>query len=493
LCQTDAVPWQWKAGFAVATHPLRIILRESAVDRVARAALVMMLLFGSVVALMSSTAQAQQPRVYTTQLSGIFSELTTDHTIRVLERAERDNASALLITVNSPGGLDRAVRRLNHAILTSEIPVIAFVGPEPEAQALSGAFLITLAAHKTIMHPEATIGAAPPPGISPRISPEEREARVQFASEIVNRTAMIRERNADDVQAIFEEQLILTASEAVSAGIVDGVADDILDALAMVSGEVVNTSAGVVEINTEGARLVEISMTWWEVMLRTITHPSVAYALLSAGLLLLILELYNPGRLIAGIPAVICLILAFVALGNLPVSWIGLALLILATILFIAELRTPWIGVMGAFGLVAYVAGSLSFYRPWGAMSAFAPDVRVNTWVIVGTMVGWVVILLLTLRAVFRARRGEPEFDPSTLAGQQGVVIERLSPRGVVRISEQEWAAVSDSGDIDIGTEVIIDRMAGGILYVSPVETAEASSTSTDPSGTRMQRPAEPT
>jgi membrane-bound serine protease (ClpP class) len=436
---------------------------------------------------------AQQPRVYVAELNGIFSELTADHTIRVLQRAESQNADALLLKVNSPGGLDRAVRRLNQAILGSEVPVIAYVGPDEEAQALAGAFLIALAANKTVIHPTGTIGASPPPALTGRLSPEEREARIEFASAIANRTAMIRGRDVESVEAIIQEQVILNAEEALEVGIVDAIAETVPEALSAVDGETVQTTLGSVDLSTDGARMVEISMTWWEITLRAITNASTAYVLLSAGLLLLIVELFTPGRLIAGIPAAVCLILAFVALGNLPVSWFGLALLFLATILFIAELRTPWIGVAGAFGLVAYVAGSLSLYRPWGAMSAFAPDVSVNVWVIVGTMVGWVVVLLITLRAVFRARQGQLEAQPPDLTGRVGVVIEALNPRGVVRINEQEWSAISESGTMDWGTEVLVERMSMGILYVTPREVQPETVSNRDKVGdASLERPPEP-
>jgi membrane-bound serine protease (ClpP class) len=424
--------------------------------------------------LASQSTSAQQPQVYVADLNGIFSELTADHTIRVLERAENRNADALLLRVNSPGGLDRAVRRLNQAILGSQVPVIAFVGPQPDSQALAGAFLITLAANRTAIHPDATIGSSPPPAMTELIGPEEREARIAFASSIANRTAMIRGRDADYVQSVIEEQVIFTAEEGLEAGIVDAIAETEAEVLALLHGETIQTTAGVIDLNTEGARMVQISLTWWEIVLRAITNASVAYVLLSAGLLLLIVELFTPGRLIAGIPAAVCLILAFVALGNLPVSWFGLALLFLAAILFIAELRTPWIGVAGAFGLVAYVAGSLSLYRPWGAMSAFAPDVSVNVWVIVGTMVGWVLVLLITLREVFRARQSEWDAEPPDLAGQAGIVIEDLDPRGVVRIREQEWSAISEGDRLEAGTDVTVERMHLGVLYVTAHDSEKA-------------------
>jgi membrane-bound serine protease (ClpP class) len=466
---------RWKAGYimaAIENGPPRRWSTPLSSVQILLGLIVFSLLASAIPA---GDSSAQQPRVYVAELNGIFSELTADHTIRVLERAESQNASALLLKVNSPGGLDRAVRRLNQAMLGSEVPIIAFVGPEPESQALAGAFLITLAANKTAIHPEATIGSSPPPAMTDLIGPEEREARIEFASNIANRTAMIRGRDTDHVQSMIEEQVIFSAEAALEAGVVDVIAGTESEALNALNGETVQTTLGAIELNTEGARLVAISLTWWEITLRAITSANVAYVLLSAGLLLLIVELFTPGRLIAGIPSAICLILAFVALGNLPVSWFGLALMLLATILFIAELRTPWIGVAGAFGLVAYVAGSLSLYRPWGAMSAFAPDVSVNIWVIVGTMVGWVVVLLITLRAVFRARQSQFEAEPPDLTGQIGVVIEALDPRGVVRINEQEWSAIAEAGFVETGTEVSVERMTMGILHVAPREPDSAT------------------
>jgi membrane-bound serine protease (ClpP class) len=140
-----------------------------------------------------------------------------------------------------------------------------------------------------------------------------------------------------------------------------------------------------------------------------------------------------------------------------------------AALLFVAELRTPWIGIVGAIGLVAYLAGSFSLYRPVGAMSALAPDVSVNPWVIVATTTGWVAVLLLTMRALFRARQGQLREDFLNLTGKAGVVIEPLNPRGVVRIVEQEWSAVSDVGEVAPGTEVQVVRMQGGTLHVRPI------------------------
>ena len=473
----------WKAGSIMTATEDRRTGKSFLLSNGLRAVMALAIVAISIGAIPAGESSAQQPRVYVAELNGIFSELTADHTLRVLERAEGQDADALLLKINSPGGLDRAVRRLNQAMLGSEIPVIAYVGPEPESQALAGAFLITLSANKTVIHPDATIGSSPPPAMTDLISPEDREARIAFASSIANRTAMIRGRDAEQVESIIEQQVVYSADEALEAGIVDGIAETEFEALSMLDGETVQTSLGAVDLATDGARIIEISMTWWEITLRAITHASVAYALLSIGLLLLIVELFTPGRLIAGIPAVVCLALAFVALGNLPVSWFGLGLMLLATVLFIAELRTPWIGVAGAFGLVAYVAGSLSLYRPWGAMSAFAPEVSVNVWVIVGTMVGWVIVLLITLRAVFRARQSQFESLPLDLTGKSGVVIEALNPRGVVRINEQEWSATSESsGHIEPGTEVIVEQMISGVVYVTPADAGLENADDREPS-----------
>jgi membrane-bound serine protease (ClpP class) len=418
---------------------------------------------------LSLPVSAQQPRVYSVELTGVINELNADHATRALRRAERDGAAAFLIVLDSPGGVDRAVRRINHAILSSTVPVFVYVGPDENAQALSGAFLIMLAANVAGAHPEATIGSAPPPGLWERIGPEERAARIEFATQIATRTAEVRGRDVEHVTTTVREQVMMPAAEALDAGLIDATSGSASQLLAEFSGAQVQTMAGNVTLNTANARIVPISMTFWERVLDTITHPSIAYALLSVGLLLLVLELFNPGKLIAGLPGVVCLILAFVALGNLPVSWLGLGLIVTAALLFVAELRTPWIGIVGAIGLVAYLAGSFSLYRPVGAMSALAPDVSVNPWVIVATTTGWVAVLLLTMRALFRARQGQLREDFLNLTGKAGVVIEPLNPRGVVRIVEQEWSAVSDVGEVAPGTEVQVVRMQGGTLHVRPI------------------------
>lgn len=412
-------------------------------------------------------SSAAQNRVYGLKVRGVISQLTADHILRVVAKAESDR-EPLVIEFSSPGGVDTAIRRITQSILGARVPIIVYVGSGSDAQALSGAMFILLAANVAAANPDAKIGAALPAGLTDRADQQERAARIAGALQVANTIAETRQRNQQTIADVVKNERVLGAREALSGGLINRVSPDVPALLDQIDGTTVRTAIGSVDLATRDAQIDWISMNWRETFLHAITDPNVAYILFSAGVMLLIIALFVPGRLVAGIPGVLAIIVAFIAFGNLPVSRIGLGLLILGGILFVAEQFSPRVGIPGTLGVISYLIGSFTLYQPVRQPSPFAPNVRVNPWLVVGTVCFFVVALLLILRAIVRARRTEVEAAAVALIGHEGVVVKPIDPRGEVRVLEQEWMATTEETPIEVGVRVVVRGSDGPVLIVEP-------------------------
>lgn len=437
-------------------------------------------LVGNLLLAVRPVAAAPAP-VYALDIQGVVSQLAVDHALRVLAQAEANQAAALVIQINSPGGVEAATRRLAQAVLAAKIPVLVYVGPGPDAEALSGAMFVVLAANVAAMETTATIGAGLPAALVDHATPDEREARIARALQIAAATAEARGRPAATLIQVVQEERALGATEALSDGIIDRVSRDIPTLLEEVDGERVRTAAGSVTLETRGAPVIWAEMTLRERLLQSITDPNVAYVLFSLGVLLLIVALYAPGGLVAAVPGIVAVVTAVIAFGNLPVSLVGLALLVLGALLFIGELYRPRVGVLGALGVAAYLAGSFSLYQPVRQDSPFAPAVAVNPWVAVGTVCFFVIALLLVLRLIFRAEQRERAAAARALIGREGITLTALNPRGTVRVLAQEWPAETAGDAIPEDAEVVVRDVTDGSLRVEPLAAPIASRSPHDP------------
>jgi membrane-bound serine protease (ClpP class) len=210
-----------------------------------------------------------------------------------------------------------------------------------------------------------------------------------------------------------------------------------------------------------------------ERLLHVITDPNIAYLLLSLGTLFLLAELAEPGLSVAGIGTVVSFVLAFVALGSLPVNWAGLALLALSVVLFVVGLLTDTEAVLTVGGLVPFVLGSLLLFSPFTITSPAMPDLRVSPWLIGGAGVTLLAFSLVVLRAILAASRMPPRSGAERLIGQQGVALTDLTPAGQVRVDLQPWSAVALQGEIHAGDPVQVVDVTGVRLRVVPVEAEE--------------------
>jgi membrane-bound serine protease (ClpP class) len=405
------------------------------------------------------TARAQSVEVLHVQ--GTINPVVSDYVHRGIELSQKTGAAGCIIELDTPGGLDSAMREIVQDILNSEVPVVVYVSPRGARAASAGTF-ITMAAHVAAMAPETVIGAAHPVSIGASKGTSAVDEKVlNDAAAYIRTLAQTRGRNAEWAEKAVRESVSITESEAMNQGVIDIISPNLEDLLAKLAGRTVTVSAGqVVTLNTAGARIERINMDPGESLLHAIADPNVAYLLLIMAIIGLLVEISSPGLVFPGIVGGICLLLGLYALGVLPVNWAGVLLMLLAFALFIAEAYVSGFGVLGGGGIISLVLGSIILFKG-------GPLFRVSPWLI-GTVVILIAgFLFFALRKVVEAHRRPASTGREELAGQSAVVRKALKPEGMVLFKGELWDAVSESGPVEVGEEVTINRVEGLRVYVN--------------------------
>ncbi len=419
-----------------------------------------------------SGADKPPPLVYRARIEGVINPFSASYLERAIRETERDGAAALLLILDTPGGLDSAMRTMIKAMLNSHAPVIVYVSPAGSRAASAGMF-ITLAGHLAAMAPGTAIGAAHPVSLTGGEEGGVVPTKiVEDAAAMARTIAAHRDRNVEWAEAAVRQSVSITETEALEARVIDIIAESVQDLLAQAHGRTVTTPAGETVLRLEGARIEEVPMAFVERVLHLIADPNIAYILLTIGTLGLIVELYNPGGLFPGIAGAISLLLGFAALGALPIGWAGAGLLVLAVALLLAELSAPGFGAFGVGAIIAFLLGSLLLFVPVTPPSPAAPAVGVNRWLIGAMTALFAGALLLVGQRVWSAQRLKPQTGPEALQGALGQAASRLAPEGTVRIRGEVWSARTEGGPIEAGEAIRVERAEGVILIVSRAEVA---------------------
>ena len=406
-------------------------------------------------------------------IDGTIDSVTADFLSRGLDVAVEDGASFLIVQLDTPGGLLSSTRDMVETVLGSQIPVVVYVAPAGARAASAGTFIVA-ASHLAAMAPGTNIGAASPVAAGGKDLPETLKSKAtQDAAAFIRSIAEERGRNADALEQTVLKAVSYTASEALDNDIVDLIARDTPDLLAKLHGKMVPLNGGEVVLETEGLAVREIKRTALEHFLGFLADPNVAFLLLTLGGIGILLEMLNPGLIAPGLAGAIALALAFVAVGNLPVNWVGVALIGLAMVLFFFELQAPGIGIFGVGGAVSFVLGAFLLFGGLGPPPIPTPSFRVSLWAIgavSGVLFGF---FLLFIRVVVQARTAQYIPVTEALVGRVGTVRTPLNPRGTVQVANELWSAVSDSGDqISEGEVVIVLEVEGLTLKVFRASTA---------------------
>lgn len=414
-------------------------------------------------------AQANDGPLIVLDVKGIINPLTAQYVERTLGLAEQRGARALVLTLDTPGGLDGPMREIVQMLLQSPVPVIVYVAPAG-ARATSAGLFIALSADIVAMAPATHIGAAHPVPLGTEIGEVMEEKVVSDAAALIRSIAITRGRNAEWAEDAVRKSLSLTAAEAVQENVIDLIAVDLDDLLRQANGRTLTTARGTVTLSLEGAVLERYSMNWIERFFHIISEPNIAYLFLSLGTLFLLAELAEPGLSVPGIAGVVCLVIAFMALGSLPVNWAGVALLAVGVILFVVGILTDTEVVVTVAGLVPFVLGSLLLFSPLTPVSPATPTLRVSPWLIGGAALVTIGFSLIVLRALLVVSRMPPRSGAQRLIGAQGVTSTDLTPEGQVRVALEDWSATAVAGTIRAGDRVKVIGVSGVRLQVVPLE-----------------------
>ncbi len=430
-----------------------------------RIARILFILIGLLLAV-SITARAQtgSSRVDVLTIKGTINPVLTDYISRGIEQAEETWASAVIIQIDTPGGLDTAMRDIIKSIINARVPVVVYVSPAGARAASAGAY-ITLSAHVAVMAPNTNIGAATPVALGSegeaQMSEEMKRKVINDAIAYIRDLASRHGRNAEWAEKAVRDGVSATSQEALALNVVDMVASDLDTLIIQLDGRKVTLIDGrEVILNTRGATINLVKMRLIEDFLYTIADPNIAYLLLSLAMLGIMVEIFNPGLIFPGIVGAISLLLAFFSLGVLPVNWAGVLLIALSFGLFIGEVLTTTFGVFTAGGVVSLVIGSLILFK--GASPLF----RVDPWLIAGVTIGIAAAFAFVIQRTIRAHRKQAVTGREELIGKRAIVKVALDPEGTVLYKGELWSAISDKDRIKPGEEVIITAVDGLILHV---------------------------
>ncbi len=395
-------------------------------------AVVLMLFGGALVSLGLPDVSAADPHIAVIDIDDGISPSTSRFLSRAINSAADSGAILLLVRLDTPGGLLDATRDMVDTITNAGIPVVVYVAPTGAHAASAGTF-ITAAAHVAAMAPITNIGAATPIAVGDDLPETLARKAAQDAAALLRSIAEARGRNADALEATVLEAKAYDASEALELGVVDLVAEDIGDLLRQIDGRtVVMGDSSQVSLQTDGSSIRRIRQTPLERFLSFLADPNIAFTLVSLGFIAIFVEWVLPGLWGPGIIGVIALALGFVALGNLPVNWVGVGLIAFAVGLYYIEVQAPGIGIFGVSGVIAFLAGGFLLFGGFSPTLPGGPGFRVNPFLLAGIAASMAGLLGFVIRDLALARKIAGRGDPTheSLEGQIGTVTAELSPEG---------------------------------------------------------------
>jgi membrane-bound serine protease (ClpP class) len=412
-----------------------------------------MFLAGLAISIAGCNSVPQAGKVQVLEVKGNIVPVVADYISRGIGEAEDSGATVCIITLDTPGGLLDSTERIVKRIMNARVPVVVYVSPHGAWAASAGTF-ITVSAHLSAMAPATSLGAAHPVSVGEQMPEDVQKKATEYSAAWIASIAEKRGRDQSLVEAAVRESKSFTASEAFEKKLIDFKADDLDSVIKQINGRKVTLADGSeVTINTEGAEVSKSDMTLAEKILQVISHPNVAYILLTLASIGLITEISNPGLIFPGVVGGICLFLAFYSLGVLNAYWAGLLLILLAFGLFVTEIFVPAYGILTAGGIVSLVIGSLILFSESEASMEFDKSLIVFVAIFLACFVA------LLVWATVRGQKRKVTTGREGMIGQVAEVKIALKPKGMVLVEGELWKAEMDEGQAHPGEEVIIQKV----------------------------------
>jgi membrane-bound serine protease (ClpP class) len=418
----------------------------------------------------SVQAQVDMPLVLVLTADGPVSPAMAEYLSRGIRLAEQRQAELLVFQLNTPGGAVDTMTDIVELIRASQVPIVVFVAPRG-AIAGSAGTVITLAGHVAAMSPETSIGAASPVGAQGEDIGETMEAKVKEILKAQVRS--LAEDRGDEAialaEATIEEAKAVSASEALEAGLIDFVANDVHDLLSQLDGYTVKAPDGELILNTAYAEVSQLKLSLIEQLLLVLTNPNIVFILITIGVQAILIELSSPGGWVAGFIGVVCIALATYGLGVLPVNWFGIVFLGTAFVLFVLDIKAPTHGALTAAGVTSLIVGALVLFN-----SPATPQFqRVSVPLVIASSLITGGMFAVAVAFAVRAQKTPIRTGQEVMIGRTGVVKDEIPPfgSGAVRVGGELWTAESASGAaITTGSRVEVLQIEGNRLKVQEIE-----------------------
>ncbi|MBI5205631.1 MAG: nodulation protein NfeD [Nitrospirae bacterium] len=399
-------------------------------------------------------SQEQKKDVLVITVNGVINPASAEYIGKSIKKANEQKREAIVIELDTPGGLDTSMRDIVKNIIGSEVPVIVYVSPSGARAASAGVF-ITLAAHVAAMSPGTNIGSAHPVGVGEKMDKVMSEKVTNDAAAYIKSLAERTGRNSKWAEDAVRKSVSATEAEALKERIIDAVSKDLNTLLSTIDGRKVKTVMGEKILKTANTNVVREEMSLRHKILNVITDPNVAYMLMLLGFYGLFFELTNPGAIFPGVMGGICLILAFYAFQTLPVNYAGLLLIILAIILFILEIKIVSHGVLTIGGVIAMLLGSLMLFESPG------PFMKLSLFLILPAVIVTALFFTVVVGLAYRAYKRKPVTGSEGLVGMEGIANTDITKdSGIVLLHGEIWSAYSDE-TISKSEKIVVESVSG--------------------------------
>ncbi len=418
---------------------------------------------------------AQAGIVHRIRIDGTINPVTAKFIMNAVERAEDANAEALIVELDTPGGLLEATRDIVQAFLAAEVPIVVYVSPAGARAGSAGVF-ITLAAHVAVMAPGANIGAAHPVSAGGGGMPGQEkdstgtgvmtEKVTNDAAAMIRAIAEERNRNVEWAETSVRESASITANDALELNVIDLISPDLDALLTTIDGRSVMLPSGEKTISTTRASIENFEMSWQEKLFDMIANPNIAYILMMIGMYGVIFEITHPGAIFPGVFGTISLLLAFLAFQTLPLNTVGVLLIVLGIILLILEIKVISYGLLTIGGAGSLALGSIVL------VDAPSSLMRVSLSVIIPTVIMTVLFVVIAVGFGLRAQMRKTDTGSEGIIGEDGEAIDDLNPEGMVFVHGEYWKARAPR-EVLKGKKVRVTDMDKMILIVEEIQNSD--------------------